>query len=193
MEGARPALEGLLTAEGPPVVEAALASLKSIGAEPSRDAIEKLAKSSQAKPRPRRMAAEVLGSFDPDAAVKTLLELSDRTAWEARSEAALGLATFAERDAAFFRTLKLLEDSNREVRASAFEALRSFRRKEAVEAALKLLAPLRGKDPALVERYLEWASGCRLGREKAAWDMWWRSARDSFQFPKQKPAEVPVP
>ena len=192
-EAARPALEGLLSAEDHPVAEAALDSLKAIGAEPSREAVEKLARAGEAKPRLARKAAETMGSFDPDAAVKILLEMSDRPAWEARREAALGLATFPDRDAAFFRTLKLLEDPNREVRAAAFEALRSFRRKEAVEAALELLAPLRAKDPAQVERYLEWASGRRLGRDKAAWDRWWRSAGDSFQFPREKLAKEPVP
>ena len=75
------------------------------------------------------------------------------------------------------------EDANREVRASAYQTLRAFRRKEILAVIIVKLRPLQSKDPARAERYLEWASQKRLGPDPAAWSRWWEAARDEFQFP----------
>jgi hypothetical protein len=180
---ARSRCEGLLPHPDQRVARAALAAIRRLGAGPSREALEQVAALPGAPARIAAQAAVLVAELDAAAGEARLIELSGAAAWQRREAAVSALALLPASDAAFLRVVKLLEDPNREVRVGSFAALRAFHRLEAVGAALRLLEPLRGRDRALAVRYLEWASGKKLGEEHAAWAQWWRVARGSFHFP----------
>lgn len=183
-EEARSHLEELLEHSDFAVAQEALRALSAIGLGGSRERLEKIAAAKGLDPRLAGSAALALAKVDPEAGWKALSELSERPLWTHREAAARALGELPEEERAFRRCLELLEDRNREVRAAAFSALRSFRRNEAVPAAINLLSPFRGSDPDRVAEYLEWASGLRLGKDRVAWLEWWKEAERDFRFPE---------
>lgn len=184
---ARPRLEDLLEHEDLSVAAEALAALSSVGPEESLERIAEIAKKEGAHPELAARAAVVLASVDREAGTKALLDLAARAEWTCREAAARALPALPEEERAFRMCLGLLQDPNREVRASAFAALRSFRRKEAIRAAIGLLSPFGGSDPDRALAYLEWATGRRLGKDRAAWLAWWKEAEPGFRFPDPNP------
>ncbi|MBI4582928.1 MAG: HEAT repeat domain-containing protein [Planctomycetes bacterium] len=184
-ERARAALERLASHPQLQVGLEALRALEKLGAEASREALRAAAASAVTDPAAAARAAALLGSFDEKAGLQAVFELGWRKSWEARREAALALADFPESVPAYERLWQLLEgDPNREVRQAAYQALRAFRRPEAIPRAIALLSPLQGRDPPFAREYLQWAAGRPLGNDAGAWREWWKAAEKNFRFPE---------
>lgn len=190
---ARGPLEDLLGHEDTAVAAEALEALAALGPEESLARIADLAKQEGAPPELAASAAVVLASADREAGTRALLDLAGRASWAFREAAARALPALAGEERAFRKCIELLRDPNREVRAAAFAALPSFRRKEAISAAIALLDPFGGSDSGRALAYLERTTGRRLGKDRAAWLAWWREAEPGFRFPDPELAKEDRP
>ena len=84
------------------------------------------------------------------------------------------------------------------VRRSVVQALTNVQELEAVDALIDLLGKLKGEVRGDIARYLSAISGEQHELDAAAWLEWWKTNRESFQFPlrgraaavKLKPAKA---
>ncbi len=186
---ARACLDRVLSHADARVGAAALEALAALGPESSRRPLETLVRAGGRAAVLRAWAAVLLDRLGDCPEVRFSLQLSESENWKVRQSAALALAAFPRSDLALQRLCALVEnDANRNVRQAAYRALRYVRRKDVIPRLIRLLAPLRGKDPAMVVEYLRWVSGQKLGPDHRAWRAWWQGVRESFQFPPLRQA-----
>ncbi|MBI2923196.1 MAG: HEAT repeat domain-containing protein, partial [Planctomycetes bacterium] len=99
----------------------------------------------------------------------------------------------ARRDAGALKgLLKLLADRDWKLRATAVEALANLRRADAVGPLIDRLDDEDGRLAADVAGALARITGVAFGRDAKKWREWWKSHKEGFQPPAEKPAAAPA-
>lgn len=192
LEASRPWLERYLRSEDPRLALAALEGLSAIGVGSSLEAVDEASRR-PASPAPLRVAAALLlGGEDRGRPLERILALLEDGSWELRVAALEALPPFASDPRAFSSTVRRLDDPNREVRRAAYAALASFRRKEAIDAAITRLGKRSQDDLKQAVRCLEALTEERKGADPRAWRAWWERERERFEFPAGRRSGPPA-